>query len=531
VSAWQTENEQLLFTMQGATQWIMLCVLAQATTVFGISFNVSLASLTNHNTSAYPAYNEANFSANFGTTSWVNQNGSTIAVDPTQMDESLNPITPGHVSKTDVHTLIPSRPDLRWFAHATPWFGTSSHINIGLTNDSATYVAAMITDMKNRGFNGVVIDWYGDTDSTDGVAQKIKSYLSSQPSNTFTYIIMLDGGVKGGTGTNNLQAQIQYCQSQYFSDPNYEHEPVATGLPILMFFGVRSAIGETAMADLKASTGGQMVWVEEGTGYLSESWEDECFEWTDCFTSGVNTSDPFNLAAVTSDYPTIKASNKKAFGAMCGRFNGTLTKSVSWSLGKYLPCSNGLCEVERAASINSAIPNNMTRMQWPTWSDWEEGTQVESGIENDFALSGQATTSAVLSWTITAGDERTISHYEIYASTNGVNAAFLGSVPRSGKLSALYRCRRKTVYPRPYQSARPGGDRRFERSGPDNRCSTAGPDRLARRPRFFHGGGHRDVAFELPVESQWPEHSRSDKLHLLICSARGNERLPSHCQQ
>jgi hypothetical protein len=429
VSAWQTENEQLLFTMQGATQWIMLCVLAQATTVFGISFNVSLASLTNHNTSAYPAYNEANFSANFGTTSWVNQNGSTIAVDPTQMDESLNPITPGHVSKTDVHTLIPSRPDLRWFAHATPWFGTSSHINIGLTNDSATYVAAMITDMKNRGFNGVVIDWYGDTDSTDGVAQKIKSYLSSQPSNTFTYIIMLDGGVKGGTGTNNLQAQIQYCQSQYFSDPNYEHEPVATGLPILMFFGVRSAIGETAMADLKASTGGQMVWVEEGTGYLSESWEDECFEWTDCFTSGVNTSDPFNLAAVTSDYPTIKASNKKAFGAMCGRFNGTLTKSVSWSLGKYLPCSNGLCEVERAASINSAIPNNMTRMQWPTWSDWEEGTQVESGIENDFALSGQATTSAVLSWTITAGDERTISHYEIYASTNGVNAAFLGSVP------------------------------------------------------------------------------------------------------
>ena len=78
-----------------------------------------LVSLTNHNTSAFSAYNSNNFSANFGPTSWVSQSGATIPVDPAKMDESLNPVTPGHVSKTDVHTLIPSRPDLRWFAHAT----------------------------------------------------------------------------------------------------------------------------------------------------------------------------------------------------------------------------------------------------------------------------------------------------------------------------------------------------------------------------------------------------------------------------
>jgi hypothetical protein len=411
-----------------ALRWIMPCLLAPATTVFGLSFNLTLASLTNHNTSAYPAYNQANFAANFGTTTWINQNGTTMPIDPSQVDESLNPITPGHVSKTDVHTLIPSRPDLRWFAHATPWFGTSSHINIGLTNNTTAYVAAMITDMKNRGFNGVVIDWYGETDGTDGVTQKIKAYLAGIPGNTFTYIVMVDGGLKGGLGTNNLQANIQYCQTQYFNDPNYEHEPVSTGQPILMFFGVRSAIGETTMAAVKAYMGGNMVWVEEGTGYLGESWEDECFEWTDCFTSGVNASDPFNLSAVTSDFTTIKNSGKKAFGAMCGHFDGTLTKTVSWSLGKYLPSSNGLCLVERAASINSAIPSNMTRMQWPTWSDWEEGTEVEAGLENDFALTAQVN-SNLLSWTIISGYEQTIDHYEIYASTNGVSAAFLGSVP------------------------------------------------------------------------------------------------------
>jgi hypothetical protein len=412
-----------------ALQCGILCLASQANVLLALDFSIPLASLANHNTSAYSAYNQANFAANFGTTSWVSQSGATMTVDPSKVDESLNPITPGHVSKTDVHSLIPSRPDLRWFAHATPWFGSPSHINIGLNNNTTAYVAAMITDMKNRGFNGVVIDWYGQGHSTDGVTQKIKSYLASLTNNTFTYIIMVDKGVQGGMTTNNLVTQIQYCQNQYFGDTNHEHEISAGGKPILMFFGVRSALGASAMADLKVETGGNMVWVEQGTSYLSEPWEDECFEWTHEYDNGVNYNDPFNLAAVTAPYNTIRSSGKKAFGAMCGNFNGTLTHSVGWSMGKYLPSSNGLCVVQRAAAINSAIFPNMTRMQWTTWSDWEEGTQVESGIENAFALAGVVNTNNVLSWSITSGDERTLDHYELYAGTNGVNVAFLGSLP------------------------------------------------------------------------------------------------------
>jgi len=410
---------------------LLLALLALCPAAYGLNFNIALASLTNHNTSAYPAYNQANFPANFGTTTWINPDGQTIPVDPTQADESLNPVTPGHVSSTDVHTLIPSRPNLRWFAHATPWFGTSSHINIGLTNNSTAYVAAMITDMKNRGFNGVVIDWYGMTDGTDGVVQKMKAYLAGIPNNTFTYIIMVDGGIKGGTGNANLQANIQYCQAQYFSDPNYEHEPVSTGEPILMFFNVRATIGEANMISLKSALGGNMVWVEQGTSYLSEPWEDEAFEWTASFDGAVNASDPFNLGAVTADYSTFASSGKKSFGGMCSQFDGTLTKTVGWSLGKYLPGSNGLCLVERAATINSAIPSSMTRMQWPTWSDWEEGTEVEAAIENHVALSVQTNATGGISWSVTAGEPRTIDHYEIYASADGNLAALLASVPAS----------------------------------------------------------------------------------------------------
>src|SRR5205085_2504428 len=91
-----------------------------------------LADLVAHNTSANAQYDRAHFAGNFGSTTWIAQSGATIAIDPDAVDRSLNPVTPGHVSNVDVHTLIPSRPDLRWFAHIVPWFhaGGGNHIDI-----------------------------------------------------------------------------------------------------------------------------------------------------------------------------------------------------------------------------------------------------------------------------------------------------------------------------------------------------------------------------------------------------------------
>ncbi len=413
--------------------------ITQAWTARGLNFNVSIVSLTNHNTSAFNAYNAANFRTNFLTpaTSDVDTNFPTedsIPIDTNKTDRSLNPVTPGHVSKVDVHTLIPSRPDLRWFAHATPWFtNNSSHIHIGLTNDSFVYVTNMIKDMTNRGFNGVVINWYGKGDITDNVTLKLKSVLANVPTNQFHYILMLDKGLKGtggDTNLSNLEAQIEYCQTNYFTDPHYETEPVTNGTPILMFFGVRSDVGSNGMTTAKSVTEaahGSMIWVEENTTYITEPWEDETFQWADTFDLPTQPpqNNPFNTNSVISEFGSIKTHSKKAFAAMCAAFNGTLTRSRGWSDGKYLPSSNGLCMVQRAAMINANIKSNFTRMQWVTWSDWEEGTAVEPGIENNVAVNGSVNSSGLLSWSITSGEPRTVHHFEVYAATNGSSTATL----------------------------------------------------------------------------------------------------------
>jgi hypothetical protein len=384
-----------------------------------------IASITGHNTSANAAYNQTNFAANFGTSTWISQQGATMSVDPTQTDLSLNPITPGHVSNTDIHAMVPSRPDLRWFAHATPWFGPSNHINIGITSNSDAYVGAMLTDMINRGFDGVVIDWYGQGGDVDQATRLIQSHLQGIPNNTFKYIIMMDKGIPN-LSQSVLSQQIDYVRGQYFGDANYEKEG---GKAILMFFGVEAAIGTTAMAAVKSSNGGDQVWVVEGTGGLSKTWVDQVFDWAHPYHDGPSSSDPYDLAALGSFYSGVSGSSKHAFGALAPGFNGMLTKSVSWSQGKYLPRGDGACIVQQAGQISSVIPANVTRMQVVTWSDWEEGSQVETGVENHAALTATVS-GTTLSWTVSSGtgDESTIDHYEIYASPDGNNAFDLGSV-------------------------------------------------------------------------------------------------------
>lgn len=387
----------------------------------------SITAIMGHNTSANPAYNQTNFGANFGTTTWISQSGETMQVDPSKMDLSLNPITPGRVSNVNVHTLIPSRPDLRWFAHIVPWFGQSNHINIGINSNTDAYISAMLADMMRRGFDGLVVDWYGQGSFVDQATLLIQQHLRAIPNNTFKFIIMMDKGI-ANLSESVLDTQINYVRNQYFGDPNYEHEGSKA---ILMFFGVEAAIGTTAMASVKASNGGDQVWVLEGSGSLSKSWVDQAFDWAHPYHDGPSATDPYNLAAVGSFYSGVASSTKQAFGALSPGFNGMLTKSVSWSMGKYLPRGEGACVVAWANKINSVIPANVTRMQVVTWSDWEEGSQVETGVENDAAV--QATISGTtLSWTVTTGtgDESTIDHYEVYASPDGTNLYDLGGRAR-----------------------------------------------------------------------------------------------------
>ncbi len=67
-------------------------------------------------------------------------------------------------------------------------------------------------------------------------------------------------------------------------------------------------------------------------------------------------------------------------------------------------------------------------MQLVTWNDYEEGTEIESGIDNCVSVSA-AMAGNSLQWKI-AGSEDTIDHYRVYVSSDGQNLMPLGGPDR-----------------------------------------------------------------------------------------------------
>src|ERR1051325_633960 len=305
----------------------------------------TIAAETGHNTSSNAAYNKTNFAANFTGTTWIAANTSQT-VNSTKYDDSLNPVSPAHTSKISVKSLVPSFTG-RWYAHLTPWFhagGGGGHIDVGVNCNSDAWVDAMITDVTSRGYDGVIIDWHGNTNYIDLVTLRIQSRLAALGS-SLTFQIMVDPAAY--TDTASLQTQLSYIETTYLSDSRYQ---LVSGLPIISFF---STVAGTNYATAKASMGVSTYWMFENASSLANSYADACFDWSHADDNGVGidygtgnygaaqygAADPYKLAAVNNFLSTVHSSSKGSMLCITPGFDGYLTGNPPpvWSKGKYMP--------------------------------------------------------------------------------------------------------------------------------------------------------------------------------------------------
>jgi hypothetical protein len=85
-------------------------------------------------------------------------------------------------------------------------------------------------------------------------------------------------------------------------------------------------------------------------------------------------------------------------------------------------CGNTWLQTLKAAETQYNINRQLPFISVVTWNDYEEGTEIETGIDN--CLSVTASVSGdVLSWTPSfskaSGSEETVHHYDIYDSPDG----------------------------------------------------------------------------------------------------------------
>ena len=319
----------------------------------------------------------------------------------------------GNVSKVDVHSLLYSGATTKVYAHLLLWFGESKHMNIGYSSTDPVQIHNQITDMISRGIDGVVIDWYGPNNDIDQATQLVMAEAETHPG--FTFAIMIDQGAlewdscSGCTPQQALISQLQYIEKTYFPSPAYmtlQGQPVVTNFNIDLSFSVDWNAANAAMSN-------QPAFIFQNNSGFSHVLSDGSYAWV------MPTTTDYGASYLKSFYDAgMSVPGEQTVGATYKGFNDTL---ASWGSDRIMKQQCGQTWLETFSQINGLYNSGkpLDDLQLVTWNDYEEATEIESGIDNCFSVSGSTAANA-LQWTI-SGDESTIDHYTVYVSSDGQN--------------------------------------------------------------------------------------------------------------
>ena len=317
-----------------------------------------------------------------------------------------------NISKEDLHSLLYAGSNSKIYAHFMAWFGSSSHMNVGYTSNSATQVRRQIEDMISRGIDGVIIDWYGPNNIEDATTKLIMAEAERHPG--FVFAIMVDKGAVPKSGCSSCSAQqalgseLQYIARTYFPSPAYMRwggHPVVTNFDLDLHYSID-------WTTLAAATPGSPAFIFQHSSGFTHPLSSGSYSW-------VILSNDYGMSYLTNFYKSGMASgSKETIGANYKGFNDSL---ASWGTNRFMGQQCGQTWLQTFNKIRSFYNsgNPLDSIQLVTWNDYEEGTEIESGIDNCVSISASADGNT-LSWHID-GNENTIDHYTVFISEDGQN--------------------------------------------------------------------------------------------------------------
>lgn len=325
----------------------------------------------------------------------------------------------GNVSKVNLHSLLYSGATTKIFVQYLLWFGQSDHMNVGYTSNNATEVQNQIDDMVSRGIDGVIIDWYGPNNSIDQATQLVMQQAETHPG--FQFAIMIDAGAiaassSGGSPQQTLIQLMQYVEQKYFPSSAYMN---IGGQPVVTDFNIDLQYQVDWNAVNAAVTTKPRYLFQDNDGF-THPLSDGSYSWV------MPTAGDYGLGYLQNFYATgLAYSNLETVGATYKGFNDTL---ASWGSDRIMDQQCGQTWLQTFQQINSqySAQKQLPYLQLVTWNDYEEGTEMESGIDNCFSLNASVSGNT-LQWTIN-GDESTIDHYAVYSSPDGTNLQQIASV-------------------------------------------------------------------------------------------------------
>ncbi|HEY1658483.1 MAG TPA: hypothetical protein VGG14_09055 [Candidatus Sulfotelmatobacter sp.] len=320
----------------------------------------------------------------------------------------------GNVSKVDVHSLLYSGETTKVYAHMMVWFGQSNHMNVGYSSTDPSEVKSQIDDMVSRGIDGVVIDWYGSGTFEDQATQVVMQQAEAHPG--FTFAIMVDKGAiewdscSGCSPQQALISQLQYVEKTYFTSPAYM---TVGGVPVVTNFGITDSYPSIDWSAVNSALSTHPLFLFSNNSGFTEPLTKGSYSWV------MPTTSDYGMSYLTSFYDTgMGYQSEQTVGATYKGFNDSL---ASWGSGRVMGQQCGQTWLQTFSKINGLYDSGkqLPDLQLVTWNDYEEGTEIESGIDNCFSVSGSISGNS-LKWE-TSGSESAVDHYTVYISTDGQN--------------------------------------------------------------------------------------------------------------
>jgi hypothetical protein len=350
---------------------------------------------------------------------------------------SASPLTPAfsngipagntEVSKVNLHTLLYAGHTTQVLMHYIPWFtgGNDSGIDVNYASSDPTYFGNFMTDAVSRGFDGIMVDWQGNESGIkanwSATYALVKNYRNINNSATMTFAVMIDENMfndsslssSGNTGV--VLNAMSYLAATCLLDSAYL---TSGGKQVVADFGctdpglsgsavnwatVQAAYPNVKFVHLDNAAGSSGFQISNSGG---------SFVWVQASSATANTS----IANLDDFYPrAVSNSSLIAMGGVWWQFNSVPYASFDGNI--YLQPQNAETWLSTWAKINTYF--NSTKqlpfVQVVTWSDYYEGTAMETGIPNNLSMTASCTSRVITLTKQGAGSIDTLDHLELWA--------------------------------------------------------------------------------------------------------------------
>jgi PKD repeat protein len=222
--------------------------------------------------------------------------------------------------------------------------------------------------------------------------------------------------------TQTLIDDLNYANLTYSGSTAYL---MSGGRPVVYFFGHEAYTIDWTR--VRAGVAGNPMFIfRNGSGFTKPQ-SNGAFSWVE-----PTTVTSTNLMAINylDNYYKTALSMPSAYSTGSGYkgFNDTL---AAWGTNRIIGQQCGQTWLKTIAEAGKfySTTNQMLGMQLVTWNDYEEGSEIESGIDNCVTVSASVA-GTVVSWGI-IGQMNTVDHFTVFASQDGVNLMWLADAATS----------------------------------------------------------------------------------------------------